>query len=308
MATTLRTLLLGQVEFYWDAHLWPRLQGLTDDEYLWEPVDGAWSLRRDDGGTVRIELTPVDPPVPPVTTIAWRAAHLGRDVWGTRGRALFGPTTAPADADMFDARHWPEPLPLTAAGGLGLLREGYELWRDHLSRLDDDALAEPLGPRGGPYADDSLAALVVHLNREAMAHGAEICLLRDLYRAQRERRDPVVATALGGSAADLERMLRLDGGLGDLPDRHPTLLVELAGLGRWDAVRSLAERGFPVTVAADDGSTALHYAATTGTPDDARLLLDHGADPSAVDARFGTTPAGWAQFLGRTELAETLAP
>ncbi|GAB6939933.1 DinB family protein [Isoptericola variabilis] len=307
MATTVRELLLGQVEFSWDAHLWPRLQGLTDDEYLWEPVDGAWSLRRDGDGTVRIEQTPVDPPVPPVTTIAWRAAHLGRDVWGRRGRAFFGPTPAPDDADMFDARHWPEPLPLTAEGGLALLREGYALWRDNLARLDDDALAAPLGPRGGPYAEDSLAALVVHLNREAMAHGAEICLLRDLYRARQQRRDPVVAVALGGTAADLERMLRLDGGLGDLPDRHPTLLVELAGLGRWAAVRSLVERGFPVTVAADDGSTALHHAAATGTPDDARLLLDHGADLAAVDDRFGTTPAGWADFLGRTELAETLA-
>jgi len=28
-----------------------------------------------------------------------------------------------------------------------------------------------------------MAALVLHLNREVMAHGAEICLLRDLYRA-----------------------------------------------------------------------------------------------------------------------------
>jgi len=164
----------------------------------------------------------------------------------------------------------------------------------------------PLGPRGGPYAEDSLAALVVHLNREAMAHGAEMCLLRDLYRAQRQRRDPVVAVALGGAAADLERLLRLDGGLGDLPDRDPTLLVELAGLGRWDAVRSLVERGFPVTVAADDGSTALHHAAANGTPDDARLLLDRGADPTAVDGRFGMTPAGWADYLGHPELAALL--
>ncbi|WP_211287445.1 hypothetical protein [Isoptericola jiangsuensis] len=37
----------------------------------------------------------------------------------------------------------------------------------------------------GPFAPDSPAALVAHLNWEAMAHGAEICLLRDLYRAQR---------------------------------------------------------------------------------------------------------------------------
>jgi hypothetical protein len=28
-----------------------------------------------------------------------------------------------------------------------------------------------------------MLALIVHLNRETMHHGAEICLLRDLYRA-----------------------------------------------------------------------------------------------------------------------------
>jgi hypothetical protein len=28
-----------------------------------------------------------------------------------------------------------------------------------------------------------IAELIVHINREVMHHGAEICLLRDLYRA-----------------------------------------------------------------------------------------------------------------------------
>ena len=42
-----------------------------------------------------------------------------------------------------------------------------------------DAL--PCGPAEGPYADLPLAALVLHINREAIHHGAEIALLRDLY-------------------------------------------------------------------------------------------------------------------------------
>ena len=48
---------------------------------------------------------------------------------------------------------------------------------------DDEGLRRPLGPRGGPYADDAMAELIAHINREVMHHGAEICLLRDLYRA-----------------------------------------------------------------------------------------------------------------------------
>jgi hypothetical protein len=33
--------LVGQLEFYWDVHLRPRLEGLTDSEYCWEPVEGC---------------------------------------------------------------------------------------------------------------------------------------------------------------------------------------------------------------------------------------------------------------------------
>jgi hypothetical protein len=111
-------------------------------------------------------------------------AHIGREVFGKRARAFFGGSEAPDDAEMFDDRHWPEPLPLTADGGLALLEQGYTFWRAGIAALDDDTLLRPLGPKGGPFADDSMAALVMHLNRETMAHGAEICLLRDLYRAR----------------------------------------------------------------------------------------------------------------------------
>ncbi|MEZ5087815.1 MAG: DinB family protein [Tessaracoccus sp.] len=190
MTTTWRDLILDQLDFYWQTHLWPRLQGLEDHEYLWEPVVGAWTLREGDDGVVRIESVVPEPPVPMITTIAWRMAHVGRDVLGKRARTFFGGSEAPSDALMYDDRHWPEPLPLTAQGGLALLEEGYTLWRDGIAGLDDEALLRPLGPRGGPFADDSMAALAMHLNRETMAHGAEICLLRDLYREKVEHGDP----------------------------------------------------------------------------------------------------------------------
>ena len=47
--------------------------------------------------------------------------------------------------------------------------------------LDDAGLAEPCGPAEGPYAEESMATLVLHINREVIHHGAEIALLRDLY-------------------------------------------------------------------------------------------------------------------------------
>ena len=43
-------------------------------------------------------------------------------------------------------------------------------------------LARPVGPAEGPYAEHPMATLILHINREVMHHGAEVCLLRDLYR------------------------------------------------------------------------------------------------------------------------------
>lgn len=37
--------LLEQLTFHWEYQARPRLDGLTDDEYLWEPVPGAWNIR-----------------------------------------------------------------------------------------------------------------------------------------------------------------------------------------------------------------------------------------------------------------------
>ncbi|MFD6446821.1 hypothetical protein ACFWEJ_17070, partial [Promicromonospora sp. NPDC060204] len=84
-----RDLLLDQLSFYWDFHLWPRLEGLTDTEYLWEPASPAWSVRAGADGVPRLEQEVPEPEVPPVTTIAWRMVHVGRDVFGRRARALF---------------------------------------------------------------------------------------------------------------------------------------------------------------------------------------------------------------------------
>ena len=178
-----RDLLLDQLGFYWDFHLWPRLEGLTDAEYLWEPASPSWSVRPGPDGVPRLEYEAPEPEVPPVTTIAWRMVHVGRDVFGRRARALFGPTDAPADADMFDPRHWPE-APVTAESGLAMLDEGYRSWRAGIERLDDELLRRPIGPKGLDYGQFPMSALVTHLSREAMAHGGEICLLRDLYRTQ----------------------------------------------------------------------------------------------------------------------------
>jgi hypothetical protein len=37
--------LTEQLAWYWTTLFRPRLAGLTDEEYLWEPVTGCWTIR-----------------------------------------------------------------------------------------------------------------------------------------------------------------------------------------------------------------------------------------------------------------------
>ena len=179
-----RAIAVDQLGFYWDHTLWPRLQGLTDDEYFWEPVEDAWSVRRTADGVLEMDGRGAQQPdPPPVTTIAWRLTHIAVDIFATRADTFFGDDDGDGvGGDMFDERHRP-PLPGSAAAALALLESAYRRWRDGLLSLDEQAFLALLGPRGAFFADQPMAALALHLNREAMHHGGEIGLLRDLYRA-----------------------------------------------------------------------------------------------------------------------------
>jgi len=167
--------LLDQLDFAWNVQFLPRVEGLTDEEYLWEPVADCWSLRRDTDGVVRFEDVVPEPKPAPVTTIAWRLIHIA-DVFGPRASNQFGDGS-------FDLANMD--LPLTAEGGLACVREQYDLWHAGVESLGEDGLSRPCGPTEGSYAEAPVAALVLHINREFIHHAAEIQLLRDLYLHQR---------------------------------------------------------------------------------------------------------------------------
>jgi len=172
-------LLLEQLTWHWEHQLRPRLEGLTDDEYFWEPVPDAWSIAprgasdapiRAGSGTYLLDFAIPEPDPAPVTTIAWRLAHLLVGVLGARNASHFG--AAPVDYDSYD-------YPGTADEALARLDAAYATWRDGVASLDEVALARPCGEHG--FADEPMAALVLHIHRELIHHGAEIALLRDLY-------------------------------------------------------------------------------------------------------------------------------
>jgi hypothetical protein len=173
--------LVSQLEWHWEHQLRPRLDGLTDEEYFWQPAPGSWTISRRGASTAPISVGAGDftmdyalpPPEPePVTTIAWRLAHIIVGVFGSRNASHFG--GPPVSYDTFSYAG-------TAAAALRQLDESHDLWVKGVRGLGQDGLAEPCGPAEGPFAEFSMAALVLHIHREVIHHGAEIALLRDLY-------------------------------------------------------------------------------------------------------------------------------
>ena len=183
--TAWNPLLLDQLTFHWDALLRPRLDGLTDEEYLWEPVDGCWSVRPVDdpraapiaagSGGFRCDFAIPEPTPATVTTIAWRLAHLLVGVLGQRNAAHFGGPPVSYETYAYAG---------TAAEAVARLDAAYAHWTQAVRDLGEDGLAHACGPAEGPFGDEPLAVLVLHIHREVLHHGAEILLLRDLYRCR----------------------------------------------------------------------------------------------------------------------------
>ncbi|MFD4576189.1 DinB family protein [Streptomyces sp. NPDC058417] len=208
-----------------------RLRGLGDEEFLWEPVPGCWSLRRREGAVTpraygpgawvldlgapdipaneyaeigrqvasgmtveeiaadwsvsvaRVEevLAHTGEPEPdatPVTTIAWRLAHLHSSFAG-QWEWTFG------------ARREPRLLiDFTPSASLALDRFWCTLdrWRESVGAVTEEQL-DTVGFSQYPYGSDPhdpYVSVVWGSNLELVHHMAEIALLRDLWRVRGE--------------------------------------------------------------------------------------------------------------------------
>jgi uncharacterized damage-inducible protein DinB len=152
-----------------------RLDGLTDDEYLWEPVPGCWSVRPDAAGELRADRGTVTGDAP-FTTIAWRLWHLVNCYAETRYAHWLGVAPGPEGLGHTD------PAPATAAEAVACLERAHSAWRAMLTALPEEQWIEPLGPIAGPFGTQTKAAFVLHQIDEQIHHGAELGVLRDLYR------------------------------------------------------------------------------------------------------------------------------
>lgn len=152
------------------AQLLERLEGLTTSEYLWEPVTESWTVRATDDHAAKVDGAgerDVDPP--PVTTIAWRLWHIAID--------CFDDYTRRFDGDSADASAvWT----LDADEAIGILQEK---WLAYRSTVADRDWWEELGDGWEYWSRHSMADMAMHASNELVHHGAEVALLRDLYRA-----------------------------------------------------------------------------------------------------------------------------
>jgi DinB superfamily len=161
---------------------------LSDEEYLWEPAPGAWSIRRRDQASTPRAFGPgewvldrgapePEPDPAPVTTTAWRLGHLHSSFAG-RWEWTFG-----------QRRQQPELLvDFTPSAAVALERfwGPMDRWRDSVAAMTPEQLDTPGFGQYPKGSDPEVPFITVvwWTNLEFIHHMAEIALLRDLWRAR----------------------------------------------------------------------------------------------------------------------------
>ena len=185
--------LLAQFDFALDRLL-TRMEGLSDAEYHWELVPDGWTVcPREQARTTQVsgrgswvmELARPAPDPAPVPTMAWRICHLAT---GLLLRADY--TTGTSSLSENDLE-----LPGTALGGIEILVASSAAWRGVLASVSDADL-DQVGRSQFPWGLDPelpLLDIVWWVNQEVLHHGAEMALLRDLYRAQVQGTSSIVS-------------------------------------------------------------------------------------------------------------------
>ncbi|MCZ0992594.1 hypothetical protein O1L44_04880 [Streptomyces noursei] len=147
-ARTDRSHELGdQLDWHWRERLRPRLVGLTDEEYFWEPVPDCWTVRprRSEsemgGGRFTVDYAFPAPAPAPVTTIAWWLARPTVHVMAKRTEMYFGGPSIDYGDYVYAG---------TAAAALDQIDRAYDNWSSGMRAATPAELDRLLGPSAGP--------------------------------------------------------------------------------------------------------------------------------------------------------------
>jgi uncharacterized damage-inducible protein DinB len=147
------------------------VEGLTDEDFFWEPAADCWSVRRGPNGRWAADYPDPPHPVPgPFTTIGWRLVHVAES-------KLMYHEYAFGDARLvwqnIDSTH-------TADDAVASLERWQQLLDDDLAPLSDDDLDLPrLTNWGEEWPTWRIFWTMIEHD---IHHGAEIGALRDLRR------------------------------------------------------------------------------------------------------------------------------
>ena len=176
-------LLRRQLTHAFDSSRW-HVEGLTDDEYFWEPVPRCWSVRPraaavspgpcGRGDWVIDGEWPLSTD-PPVTTIAWRVVHLAAwtDVYRdwTFASATESYVTIEVPGELTASVQW--------------LHRAQDSFRTEVDAMDDSDFERERPAHWGQTFP--IGALVWQIAVEHLHHGAEIGVIRDLHRGYGRR-------------------------------------------------------------------------------------------------------------------------
>ena len=194
-AETLLELMLF-IEMFTLQRAW---NGLTDDELLWEPAAGAWTVRpvtesrtatpfvtgswAADFDAGLVAAASEGNAVEPLTSIAWLFWHVGSqpgraaelDVLGGDHSAASGWTSP------YIAAH---PIFTTAEEAVTAMQTGWRALDSALRSATDEQLERPtpFWGYGGPGPMGTGAQIIGSILNEVSHHGTQIGVLRDLYR------------------------------------------------------------------------------------------------------------------------------
>lgn len=185
-------LLRAQLAHAFTAARW-QVEGLSNDEYFWEPQPECWSVRPRGAARSRQPCGlgdwvidgewPLPGPVP-VTTIAFRLMHL---VAWTAVYADWTFGTATRSYADFE-------VPGEAPAAVMMLQEVQDEFSAAVERLSDENLGQLRPVHWG--AEHPIGVLVWQIAVEHLHHSAEIGVLRDLHRGvARSDRWPEPVTA-----------------------------------------------------------------------------------------------------------------
>ena len=167
---------------------------LSQDEFFWEPVAGSWSVRRRDEcrtpnpfgtGDWVVDLDDAiaveGKGFEPLTTIAWLFWHFG-SMAGRAAELDFLGGTKSAESGWPSPFLGDHPVFTTPSEAVEVTRTGWRALDQAIRASTDEDLEQQTRFWGGGPPAPGYQALASLLN-EISHHGAQVCMLRDLYRA-----------------------------------------------------------------------------------------------------------------------------